>query len=121
MFRKLSLLATASILLLSGCVDGDDFGGSGGTGGFGGTGGSSGGGFGGSGGSNQTGLALARDVCIRDIEARGGTVVRLESAREIRNRAEIVVQTRRNPTTVSTERRLCTFYYNTGLHDTRPI
>ncbi len=114
---KMRAVAVVAALALAGCLDDGEFGGSGGS--FGGSGGS--GGFGGSGGSNQAGLTLARDVCIRDIEARGGTVVQVDSARELLNRAEIVVQTRRSPMTVSTERRLCTFYYNTGLHDTRPI
>ena len=114
MYWKLSALAAVAALALAGCANEGDFGGAGGS--FGGSAGS-----GGFGGSNQVGLSLARDVCIRDIESRGGTVVRVESMREIRNRAEIVVQTRGSRTAGSTERRLCTFYYNTGLHDTRAI
>ena len=124
---KMCALAAAAALALAGCVDesdfggaGGSFGGSGGSGGFGGSGGSGGSGSG-SGSGGQAGLSLARDVCIRDIEARGATVVRVESAREVRGRAEVVVQTLRSPASVNTERRLCTFYFNTGLHDTRPI
>ena len=123
---KLSALAAVAALALAGCANENEFGGAGGS--FGGSAGSGGaggsGGFGGSGGSsgsNQPGLSLARDVCIRDIESQGGTVVRVDSMREIQNRAEIVVETRRSPASRNTERRLCTFYYNTGLHDTRPI
>lgn len=117
---KMCALAAAAVLALAGCVDESDFGGSGGS--FGGSGGGGGfGGSGGSGGSNQAGLSLARDVCIRDIEAQGASVVRVESARELLGRAEIVVRTRRSPVSANTERQLCTFYYNTGLHDTRPI
>lgn len=112
--RKMCALAAAAVLALAGCVDESDFGGSGGS--FGGSGG--GGGFG---GSYQAGLSLARDVCIRDIEDQGASVVRVESARELLGRAEIVVQTRRSPASVNTERRLCTFYFNTGAHDVRPI
>ena len=122
---KMCALAAAAALALAGCVDESDFGGAsgsfGGSGGSGGFGGSGGSGGSGSGSGGQAGLSLARDVCIRDIEARGATVVRVESAREVRGRAEVVVQTLRSPASVNTERRLCTFYFNTGLHDTRPI
>ena len=98
---KICTVAAAAALALAGCVDESD--------------------FGSSGVSGQAGLSLARDVCIRDITDRGGTVIRVESARQIQNRAEVILQTRRSPASVNTERRLCTFYFNTGLHDTRPI
>ncbi|WP_292290297.1 hypothetical protein [Marivita sp.] len=119
MSGRTRILAAVSALLLAGCLESEGFGGSGGSsggGGFGGTGGS-----GGFGGSNQAGLSLARDVCFNDIESRGARIVRVESERELLNRAEIVVLTRRSAVSLNTERRLCTFYYNTGLHDTRRI
>lgn len=112
-------IVTVAVFALAGCVEESEFGGSGGSSGSVGS-----GGLGGSGsfsGNNHTGLSLARDVCIRDIEDQGASVVRVESGRELLGRAEIVVRTRRSPVSANTERQLCTFYYNTGLHDTRPI
>ncbi len=109
------------VAALAGCqMDTSEFGGSGGTsGGFGGSGGS--GGFGGSGGSGQAGISLARDVCTSAIESRGGVVVRVDSAREVRGGAEIVMQTRRSAMTMSTQRQRCTFDYSTGSHRIRTI
>jgi len=70
------------------------------------------------GGSGVARLSPARDVWNRDIGARNGRAFRLASAREGRNRAEIVVQTRGIHAHLGSEHCLCTFPSNTGLHDT---
>lgn len=70
------------------------------------------------GGSGVARLSPARGVWNRDIGARSGRAFRLASAREGRNRAEIVVQTRGSPAAPGPEHRLRTFRSNAGLHDT---
>ena len=121
MFRTSLLVASASLLLLSGCLDGDDFGGLGGTGGFGGSGGS--GGFGGSGGSNSGSLSLARDVCVRTASDQGLNVARIDSAEEYAfgnnppRGIKVVMQVRRDAMSVNTEPRVCRFSYANGTAD----
>ena len=121
MFRTSLFVASASLLLLSGCVDGDDFGGSGGTGGFGGSGGS--GGFGGSGGSDSGSLSLARDVCLRSAREQGMNVARVDSVKEYAfgnnppRGVKVVMQVRRDALSVNTEQRVCRFSYANGTAD----
>jgi len=121
MFRTSLFVASATLLLLSGCVDGDDFGGSGGTGGFGGSGGS--GGVGGSGGSNSGSLSLARDVCLRSAREQGLNVARVDSVEEYAfgnnppRGVKVVMQVRRDALSVNTEQRVCRFSYANGTAD----
>jgi hypothetical protein len=119
---KTLAVAAVSSLLLVGCVDGEDFGGSGGTSGFGGSGGS--GGFGGSGGSNDTGLSLARDVCVRDVRDRGQSQVRIVSSKNVGSGpayAQVTLESRRSGMSVNTNRWSCRFSYSTGRPTTTQI
>lgn len=102
----LAVVVTAATLLAGCQISTPEFGGSGGSSGSGGS--------GGSGGGNQAGLSLARDVCRNELQARGKQIVRIASATQNANSARVVVVTRRDPLTVSTERWECMFYYGSG-------
>lgn len=125
MSLKYFALAAVSVLLLSGCVDGDDFGGSGGTGGFGGSGGS--GSFGGSGGSfdgsNQVSVSRARDICVRAARRQDLNVAGVDYAREYgffngaARGVQVGMQIRRDRFSVNTEPRVCRYVYRDGSTD----
>lgn len=93
-------------MVLSGCVDGEEFGGSGGFT-----------------GSNQSGISRGRDVCVSTARQQGLTLARVESAREygffngVPRGVEVRMQVRRDPLTVSVEPRVCRYVYSTGLAD----
>lgn len=124
MTGKAFALAVAAALMLAGCVEeaefggsGGSFGGSGGSGGFGGSGGS--GGFGGSGGTSDAGERLARQVCEQAIRDEGQRVVgiyRRESVDHPYRGAgvDLYFTVRRDPMTVSESRVWCRFMYDTG-------
>lgn len=103
MFRTSLLVASASLLLLSGCVDGED--------------------FGGSGGSNSGSLSLARDVCVRTASDQGLNVARIDSAEEYAfgnnppRGIKVVMQVRRDAMSVNTQPRVCRFSYANGTAD----
>jgi len=113
--------ASVSLLMLPGCVEGDDFGSSGGSGGFGGSGGS--GGFVGSGGSNAGSLSLARDVCLRSARKQRMNVARVDKVQEYAfgnnppRGVKVVMQMRRDAMSVNTEPRVCRFSYANGTAD----
>lgn len=122
MSGKILALAAASALMLAGCMDSNEFGGSGGTGGS--------GGFGGSGGSsefcgsNEAGLSLARDVCIRDVRNRGQVQVRVLSARNFGSGpayAQVTLESRLDTSSNKTNRWSCRFSYNSGKPATTRI
>jgi hypothetical protein len=120
MIGKKMWVALPLIAALAGCqMESSEFGGSGGSWQGGGSGGF--GGAGGSGGGGQAGVSLARDVCTNAVRERGGIVVGVESVRELRGGAEIVMATRRSQTTLSTQRQRCTFNYATGSHSIQTI
>jgi hypothetical protein len=102
------VLAGALLLLVTGCeAHRPGFGGSGRS-------------FGGSGSSVSPGMALAEDVCIATLEARGQKFVRVLRARELKSGrgeatgADLLMEVRRDPMTVSTRRARCEFSYGTG-------
>lgn len=125
MSRKILMLGAVAALLLAGCVNNGDFGGSGGTGGsgaFGGSGGS--GGFGGSGGSSDAGLSLARDACVRDVRNRGQVRVRVVSSKNVGSGpayAQVTLESRRDASSVNVNRWSCRFSYTTGEPTTTRI
>lgn len=115
MTGKAFALAVAAALMLAGCVEEAEFGGSGGS--FGGSGGS--GGFGGSGGTTDAGERLARQVCEQAIRDDGQQVVgiyRRESVDYPYRGAgvDLYFTVRRDPMTVSESRVWCRFMYDTG-------
>jgi hypothetical protein len=77
-------------------------------------------GFGGAGGSVSPGMALAEDVCIGALEARGQRFVRVVQASQAERErgeaigAELLLEARRDPTTDRTFRVRCEFSYETG-------
>lgn len=125
MSGKILAIAAVSALMLAGCVESNEFGGSGGTGGSGGFGGSGGsGGFGGSGGSNEAGLSLARDMCIRDVRNRGQVQVRVLSSKNVGSGpayGQVTLESRRDKASNKTSRWSCRFSYTTGKPTTTRI
>lgn len=106
--------ALAGVLLLAACeLDTEGFGGSGGSW-------QNGGGFGGSGGSGQqAGLELAREVCVREVREQGRVVADVTRVREVSIGstaigADVYMQVRRDPMTVSTTSVRCRFSYSSG-------
>lgn len=67
----------------------------------------------GGGSSPSAGLELARDVCTREAKQRGRDV-HVQSAREIRNGAEVMLSVRTGPLGMTTQNLRCDFRYATG-------
>jgi hypothetical protein len=129
------LMAAAALLLAASCqMTTESFGGSGGSfeqsgGSFGGTGGTTGGsGDGSDGGSDggpdggtgtDAGQTLARDVCVRTAQQRGKIVAGVERTQPVMTGgsavgADVYLQLRRDPMTVSTTVARCRFTYANG-------
>lgn len=67
----------------------------------------------GSGNRPNPGLALARDVCVRESEGRGRNVS-IESYREVSGGAEVILRVRSSLLPIYSERQRCIFDYDTG-------
>jgi hypothetical protein len=98
------LVIPALVLALAGCqMESGGFGGSGGSGG----------------GGGNPGIQLARDACVRAVEARGQQNVSITSAGGTSNFATVNLQSRRDPMTISATDWRCTFSYATGRASVR--
>lgn len=112
MSRKMLSVTFAASLILAGCVESDDFGGSGG--------------FGGSGVSSDAGERLARKVCRQAIRDDGQQVVDNYRKKAVNYPypgagIDLYFSTRRDPMTVSLSYTRCRFMYNTGRAALSPL
>ena len=67
----------------------------------------------GSGNRPNAGLELARDICTRESDGRGRNVS-IESSREVRGGAEVILRVRSSLLPMYSERLRCRFDYDTG-------